>query len=280
MKIQNKSDNRIENQSKKIIYAFLLLSAFTFMILSLSSNVFAEAQDYAVNIKLYNVNPMNFSLQSIIVKPQWNDYLVKGTPDDGSTVTINLMSDGKTISSRDIVVDFNQYTESKDNTQRVGLELDMSINMPYNSSADTIQIKTKGMDKRFLLHNYICKKDNICNNGENYVTCPEDCPVTSDGICNPRIDGVCDPDCGNTDLDCLKQQAENSTNVNPVITQNNTNIIPPVQFEKNTTAVKPTPQSQYNMKYVFFGVGLAFLIIIIVIIIIMRVKPIQVTGRE
>jgi hypothetical protein len=53
----------------------------------------------------------------------------------------------------------------------------------------------------------ICNQNGICepNLGENYFTCPEDCPSGSaDGVCDLVKDGRCDPDCApGTDPDCL-----------------------------------------------------------------------------
>jgi len=52
-----------------------------------------------------------------------------------------------------------------------------------------------------------CKSNGICepNLGENYLTCPEDCPFGStDNICDLIKDGKCDPDCTpDADPDCI-----------------------------------------------------------------------------
>jgi hypothetical protein len=52
-----------------------------------------------------------------------------------------------------------------------------------------------------------CKSNGKCesNLGENYFTCPEDCPSGSaDNVCDLIKDGKCDPDCEpGTDPDCL-----------------------------------------------------------------------------
>jgi len=53
----------------------------------------------------------------------------------------------------------------------------------------------------------LCNQNGACetNLGENYFTCPEDCPSGSaDGVCDLIKDGRCDPDCApGTDPDCL-----------------------------------------------------------------------------
>jgi len=51
----------------------------------------------------------------------------------------------------------------------------------------------------------ICNQDSACNNYENSVSCPADCPLEEgDGFCSSESgDGLCDPDCSN-DEDCQK----------------------------------------------------------------------------
>jgi len=48
--------------------------------------------------------------------------------------------------------------------------------------------------------------DGICGAGENYLTCPQDCPSGGeDNYCDGVRDGICDPDCmENEDVDCAK----------------------------------------------------------------------------
>jgi hypothetical protein len=42
----------------------------------------------------------------------------------------------------------------------------------------------------------LCDPDGKCKDDENMINCPEDCSGSvSDGICNYKADGICDPDC-------------------------------------------------------------------------------------
>ena len=54
----------------------------------------------------------------------------------------------------------------------------------------------------------LCNKNKKCEPslGENYKTCPQDCPSGSkDNYCDKVSDGICDPDCTeNEDSDCKK----------------------------------------------------------------------------
>lgn len=55
----------------------------------------------------------------------------------------------------------------------------------------------------------ICNENGICEpeNGENYGTCPQDCPSGSkDNYCDKVEDGICDPDCLiEEDIDCKEK---------------------------------------------------------------------------
>ena len=60
-------------------------------------------------------------------------------------------------------------------------------------------------DKITLTINQVCRHDGTCYTGENYFTCPDDCPSGStDGVCDKIKDGRCDPDCKQgEDPDCV-----------------------------------------------------------------------------
>lgn len=53
----------------------------------------------------------------------------------------------------------------------------------------------------------------FCEEGENYFTCPRDCPSGGrDGVCDEIVDRLCDPDCGTEqDPDCVKTPETTST---------------------------------------------------------------------
>jgi hypothetical protein len=52
---------------------------------------------------------------------------------------------------------------------------------------------------------FSCNTNRICDSGENYNNCPNDCPSGGlDGLCDRAWDGICDPDCyRKDDNDCL-----------------------------------------------------------------------------
>jgi hypothetical protein len=72
---------------------------------------------------------------------------------------------------------------------------------------------SENVKKVVLLHNdkviyskdlEFCDFDMLCEESENYLSCPNDCPSGSkDRYCDAIEDGICDPDCGGrTDVDC------------------------------------------------------------------------------
>ena len=50
-----------------------------------------------------------------------------------------------------------------------------------------------------------CIPDGLCQDNDNFLNCPQDCPSGSeDNYCDLQIDGVCDSDCTEEDVDCDK----------------------------------------------------------------------------
>jgi hypothetical protein len=51
-----------------------------------------------------------------------------------------------------------------------------------------------------------CNSNNQCEENENYFMCPNDCKANAeDKVCNDKADGLCDPDCGDNDPDCVQR---------------------------------------------------------------------------
>ncbi|MBI2673522.1 hypothetical protein HYX19_04635 [Candidatus Woesearchaeota archaeon] len=84
--------------------------------------------------------------------------------------------------------------------------------MPYFQNGKKIEIYDQ-KDKKILEIDIgyfanVCG-DNVCQEHESYVDCKQDCPSGSkDDFCDRVSDGICDPDCGESnDLDCKDQQS-------------------------------------------------------------------------
>ena len=54
-----------------------------------------------------------------------------------------------------------------------------------------------------------CNTNGNCDGFENYKRCPSDCNKhASDNLCINGDDGICDPDCKETDVDCVCDENE------------------------------------------------------------------------
>lgn len=82
-----------------------------------------------------------------------------------------------------------------------------------------------GNERMFLESRAIeimCRADNVCSAGENYLTCAEDCATgIKDNICDFAEDGKCDEDCEKeSDKDCMAEEQKISiwkVNIPPYI---------------------------------------------------------------
>ncbi len=83
-----------------------------------------------------------------------------------------------------------------------------SSKLPYQGNLGKVRISRFAEGQERVLWSYdlkkLCNRDGICNNYENHISCPIDCPITSpDGVCETKIDSFCDPDCAKgLDRDC------------------------------------------------------------------------------
>jgi hypothetical protein len=82
------------------------------------------------------------------------------------------------------------------------------ITFRYPPSVERIEVynKTALVFQASLMEHNRCNLDNICDENENRLTCPEDCHMSEkDGICHQVEDGICtyDPDCEEPDPDCV-----------------------------------------------------------------------------
>ena len=97
---------------------------------------------------------------------------------------------------------FPAYFVIFDPFYRVG-EIPVTLTVPYREEYATVDL-VRG-DKIIYRHDVsaLCRQDSICQNRENTISCPADCPSGSaDGYCDRIPDDVCDPDCLAGDADC------------------------------------------------------------------------------
>ncbi len=94
------------------------------------------------------------------------------------------------------------------NTIEIETEYDIEVfildDIDFSSNYE-ITVDGQTEDVSFCNNDGQCQPcfEGLCENIENYLTCPEDCPSGGeDNFCDLQRDGVCDPDCDGYDFDC------------------------------------------------------------------------------
>jgi hypothetical protein len=81
-----------------------------------------------------------------------------------------------------------------------------TLYFPYLEEVEIVSIgqENKSPIAFFGVKEDLCNADGKCGEGENFLSCPADCPLDKeDNYCLPAGDGVCDPDCiAGLDPDC------------------------------------------------------------------------------
>lgn len=90
--------------------------------------------------------------------------------------------------------------------------LEAVVFLPFFEDAAFLAIgkENEGLTAFIDLRERLCDMDGECSENENYLSCPEDCPLEkSDNYCFPESDGVCDPDCiEGLDEDCIEEKGK------------------------------------------------------------------------
>jgi len=102
-----------------------------------------------------------------------------------------------------------------------------------------------------------CNNDNICQEKENNLACPHDCPIQGDGYCSYKQDGICDTDCLAGEPDCAATGNEIIENSAPQQES---------PFATSVTEVQEAPPVQPKTSAVLI-VGLTILALLIIILI-------------
>lgn len=86
-------------------------------------------------------------------------------------------------------------------------EAPVTVKLPYSQDFEILKVYHK--DKIIFEDDisYLCRENGICEENENYVSCPNDCVSGSaDGLCDRVDDDICDADCLlGGDKDCRPQ---------------------------------------------------------------------------
>lgn len=236
---------------------FIVLLLF----LCLSSAAYAE-NNYLFSINVSKAsNGYNSKLLKISVIPY-----SPNTYSSGDTVKISLKDGNKVLSSSGFFVQFiNHIDKVNENGSMEGAtiisdSLTVSLKMSYLLDANYVDITTSTGTNSYKISDFICNKNAKCDNGENHVTCPEECTEGSDGKCVPVIDNFCDPDCEEgRDPDCAKEPVSKPT-INESY-QNATNEVP----ANPKSEIEKTPAAKINKAYIY-ALGILILLLLILFI--------------
>ena len=86
-------------------------------------------------------------------------------------------------------------------------EIPATLTIPYRQDYKTVNVFHK--EKRIAETDigFLCTKDFICQQGENALSCPEDCPQSGiDGFCQRKKDDLCDADCLVPEQECRQTE--------------------------------------------------------------------------
>ncbi len=125
----------------------------------------------------------------------------------GKDYTVSVLDKGgKVLWSRSFNVYFDYsgpVYDGKDYSDVKYAKVPVHFKIPYTRTARTLKLN-RGKKTLYTRTLDFCNKNGRCDKTENYLTCPQDCPMKEkDGLCLNRADGICDPDCREgVDQDC------------------------------------------------------------------------------
>jgi len=193
---------------KTMMKISLMIIVAVLLILFLFQNAGAETYN---DVNIYRVAPES----AFIGQKIWIALVFENTASESRTIAVNESLGG---------ADFNQsearYVQTEYGEKIWYYEWKITLGSEANTSvAYWLTLKTVGTyvispakiqigGSAYRLKSHAievrCNANQICEPGENYLNCPEDCSTGSaDGICDGAADGKCDPDCeAANDADC------------------------------------------------------------------------------
>ena len=160
-------------------------SIFVMVIFLLAFSTFAEEileLDLLIqsnnSVSLYNLRTLEGNLSSEVVSPSPYFLQIQGMDNE----TLHSLS-------------FPVYFFLPDPMEEVSESL-VSLRLPYSPEYAQLRVY---YDEQVLYEKdlrYLCNGDSVCQEEENSISCPGDCPVGSaDGWCDWEVKEPCDPDC-------------------------------------------------------------------------------------
>lgn len=203
MSYQLNSFNKYEIENNSMLSKFRTILIISMISVSFLSVVFAQEIEkifvfYTVVYKDDRVEFVDFNA-------------TKGIPDTfyeyPSDYNLKIISvKNEILFQTPLQISFIAYPQIEDQPGVVELnEVTLYLRLPYFPDADRIELYHNNiLIFDFDVKEYICQRDGICSEYENYLNCPLDCPLNEkDGYCLAEQDGICDPDCHEKeDPDC------------------------------------------------------------------------------
>lgn len=129
-------------------------------------------------------------------------------PDKGGAYRLRIAGlSANVIDDRSFDVSFSYEGPMEEGVDYRGIIFDpvpVNFRIPYSESMHSLEL-FKDQTRIFSKPLNLCQKNGICEWSENYLSCPDDCPLTTpDRLCLNSQDGECDPDCHRgVDPDCV-----------------------------------------------------------------------------
>ena len=188
---------------KKIIY---LLAFLVLMNLAIAQNVQVVKEspqeinlNEIIEIKIHISNPSStegeFSIEEILPRE------------------IEVIDPTKTFTKRNDALEVEFYkwvtTISPNSIKTINYKIKPLTLGEYSIGSTQVTYQSELFESNSITFRVKCIPNNQCEINEDSLTCPEDCSTgISDGICNYKADGVCDPDC-DKEPDCKNKSRFN-----------------------------------------------------------------------
>jgi len=183
---------------KRTIKLYLVIVLLNMILLNISS-----AQGYQKILKIDLNITNNWEVKIINYEVLELDYVFNKSEynlTNPDILTASVISEDGVVSS----IKFNVGFMLMSNPPSILDETTKTIYLKYSDHAEEFKLEQHG--KVILIQDLsnLCNHDAICNNDENYLSCPSDCKsYEKDRYCNYERDDGCDPDCPeNVDWDC------------------------------------------------------------------------------
>ena len=189
---------------KKFLFILLILVLLPSVYSQEGIRINREVQGTAsvgetVNVKINVLNPYNEEKTFSIEEKLPNDVEMVYPSEPHETKFFN-----------GIKVSFLKWEKKISPGNVISLEYKIKPKFPgeYSLSPTTVVDLSSGRDIKGKSSNIVvsCVANGICDRGENYLNCNQDCKAdANDGVCNPAP-GLCDPDCEGME-DCAKGES-------------------------------------------------------------------------